>query len=102
MDHEEVLGHLIQIETEANALVTDAQAEADRRIIESEKQNRAAYEQRYHVEVEALEAKFQKEKEITNEQYKKELERYREGLSGVAINKDGFLTLFDSLIAGEK
>jgi F0F1-type ATP synthase membrane subunit b/b' len=44
MDLEEdkdVLQHLLHLEAEASALVDDAQAEADRRVSEGEKQNRA-------------------------------------------------------------
>jgi vacuolar-type H+-ATPase subunit H len=47
MDDEDIVGHLLKIESEAAALVLDAQAEADRRLAEAEKRSRAAYEQQY-------------------------------------------------------
>ena len=101
MENDEALGHLLKIEAEAAALVNDAQAEADRRIAESEKQNRAVYEERYQTEIERLETEFQKEKEKVKEQYQKELEAYREELSGLGTDMDHFSALFNELLAGE-
>jgi F0F1-type ATP synthase membrane subunit b/b' len=101
MDNDKALSHLLKIEAEAAALVNDAQVEADRRIAESEKQNRAVYEERYRLEAEKLEAELQKEKEKLKEQYQKELEAYREELSGLSAGMDRFSALFNKLLAGE-
>ena len=101
MENDEALGHLLKIEAEAADLVNGAQAEADRRIAESEKQNRAVYEERYQIEIEKLEAELQKEKKTVKEQYQKELEAYREKLSGLGTNMDRFSALFNELLAGE-
>jgi len=40
MENEGALEHLLKIESDAAALVSDAQEEADRRVQESEKKNR--------------------------------------------------------------
>jgi predicted component of viral defense system (DUF524 family) len=101
MENDEALEHLLKIEAEAAALVNGAQAEADRRIAESEKQNRAVYEERYRIELEKLETEFQKEKEKVKEQYQKELEAFREELSGLSTNMDRFSVFFNKLLAGE-
>jgi vacuolar-type H+-ATPase subunit H len=58
MDNNEVLDHLLKIEAEAAALVDEAQAEADTRITEAEKQNRAAYDKRFIEENQRLEKSF--------------------------------------------
>ena len=101
MENDGALEHLLKIEAEAAALVNSAQAEADRRIAESEKQNRAVYEERYQKETEKLETAFQEEKEKVKEHYQKELEAYREELSGLSANMDGFSALLNELLAGE-
>jgi F0F1-type ATP synthase membrane subunit b/b' len=95
------LGHLLEIESEAASLVNDAQAEADRRIAEGEKRNRAAYEERYRAEAEKLEGEFQKDKEKVKNQYQKELEAYREKISALAVDQDRFSAFMNGLFAGE-
>jgi vacuolar-type H+-ATPase subunit H len=101
MDNNEVLDHLLKIESEAAALVTDAQAEADNRITEAEKQNRAAFDKRFREENERLEKGFLQSKELARQQYQKELETYKDKISSVNVNNDRFSNLLDSLVLGE-
>jgi vacuolar-type H+-ATPase subunit H len=101
MDNKEVIDHLLKIESEAAALVDDAQAEADNRIMEAEKQNRAAFDKRFLEENQRLEKEFLQSKELARQQYKKELETYREKISSVHVNNDRFSDLLDSLVLGE-
>jgi len=101
MDNNEVLDHLLKIESEAAALVNDAQAEADKRITEAEKQNRAAYDRRFLEENERLEKGFLQSKELARQQYRKELETYNEKISSARVNNDSFSALLDSLVLGE-
>ena len=102
MDNNDVLGHLLKIESEAAALVNDTQAEADRRIAEAEKQNRASYEERYQNELKKSEDEFQKFTEQVRRRYREELETYRGKISSANIDTKAFCALFDRLIAGEK
>jgi len=101
MDNHEVLDHLLKIETEAATLVKEAQAEADRRVTEAEKQNRAAYDKRFVEENQRLEKEFLQSKELARQQYQKELETYKEKISSVNVNNDRFSNLLDSLVLGE-
>ncbi|MDR2923503.1 MAG: hypothetical protein LBU85_09215 [Treponema sp.] len=101
MDNNEVLDHLLKIEQEAAALVDDAQAEADNRITEAEKQNRAAYDKRLREENERLEKGFLQSKELARQQYQKELETYKEKISSVHVNNDRFSALLDNFVLGE-
>jgi len=101
MDNKEVIDHLLKIESEAAALVNDAQAEADNRITEAEKQNRAVYEKRFLEENQRLEKEFLQSKELARQQYRKELETYKEKISSVNVNNDRFSALLDSLVLGE-
>jgi regulator of protease activity HflC (stomatin/prohibitin superfamily) len=102
MDNNEVLGHLLQIEGEAAVLVNEAQAEADRRVAEAEKQSRAFYDERYHKESERLEAKFQETKKLTSQKYQDELDAYKEKISFMPFDTEQFCSLLGRLVLGEK
>ena len=101
MDNKEVLDHLLEIESAAAALVNDAQAEADNRITEAEKQNRAAFDRRYVEENQRFEKEFLQLKELSRQEYQKELEIYKEKISSMHVNNDRFSNLLDSLVLGE-
>jgi len=101
MDNKEVIDHLLKIESDAAALVNDAQAEADKRITEAEKQNRAAYDKRFREESERLEKSFLESKELARQDFNKELETYKDRISSVHVNNDRFSALLDSLVLGE-
>jgi len=98
MDNDEVLGHLLKIESEASALVNDAQAEADRRVLEAEKQNHAAFDERYHRENERLESEYNAFREKVQGQYQAELDAYKEKISSIEVNVNRFSALLDKLV----
>jgi regulator of protease activity HflC (stomatin/prohibitin superfamily) len=93
MEDHEVLRHLLDIEKEAAALVDDAQAEADRRISEGEKQNRVAYDDAYSNELKALESSYAEKIAAVNEDYRKQMEKYRENLKAVSPDIKNFSSL---------
>ncbi|MCL2270101.1 MAG: hypothetical protein FWC24_02030 [Treponema sp.] len=98
MDNDEILGHLLKIEAEASALVDDAQAEADRRILEAERQNHAAFGERYQREAERLENEFNAIKENARQRYQAELEAYKEKVSSIPVDVNRFCVLLDRLV----
>ena len=98
MDDHEILQHLLNLESEARTLVDDAQAEADRRISEGEKQNRALYEEAYAREVESLESRYFQNLAEIKEDYRKQLEAYRETLKAVPRDMEGFSLLAEKLM----
>jgi vacuolar-type H+-ATPase subunit H len=101
MDNNEVLGDLLKIESEAAALVDDAQAEADRRILEAEKQNHAAYEKHYADEGEKREYEFRSSQERVRQQYQTELETYRNTIAAINSDTGQFSALLNKLVAEE-
>jgi vacuolar-type H+-ATPase subunit H len=101
MDNTEVLGHLLKIEADASTLVNDAQAEADRRVLEAEKENQAALEKRYCEESERLESEYLALKQKIRQEYQSELDAYREKLGGARPDTNRFSALLDKLIAEE-
>lgn len=96
MGDEDILGHLLKIEGEAAALVYDAQAEADKRVAEAEKRNRALYEKQYQEGLTQLEAEYKKEIESVRENCKKELAAYREKLSTLSVDSGHFSAALES------
>jgi len=101
MDNDEVLGHLLKIESEASALVNDTQAEADRRVLEAEKQNHAAFDERYHRESERLESEYNAFREKMRQQYQAELAAYKEKVSSISVSLDRFSALLDKFVMEE-
>jgi len=100
MNNSGVLEHLLKIEAEAAALVTDAQAEADKRISEGEKQNRAVHEARYQEGAVALEAEYQQEVSAVRERCQNELSAFREKLETTETDTGRFSAALESLFAG--
>jgi vacuolar-type H+-ATPase subunit H len=98
-DNDGVLAHLLKVESEAAALVDDAQAEADKRLADGEKQNRAAYDEQYGREAAAREADYQKEIESINAQYQKQLAEYKEKLNAINADTGRFSAFVEELLA---
>lgn len=95
---ENILQHLLQVESDAAALVNNAQAEADRRLAEGEKQNRQRYDEAYSREVAELDAGFEREIKTVKEDYQRQLETYRENLSHIKADTENFFKLVESLL----
>jgi F0F1-type ATP synthase membrane subunit b/b' len=93
-----VLEHLLRIEAEASALVDDAQSEADRRTAESEKQNRARYEERYSREAAEMETAYGNEIRNIRERYEEQLAAYRESLTAITADRNGFKAMVESFL----
>ena len=98
MDDREVLQHLLEIENQAAALVDDAQAEADRRVSEGEKQNRARYDEIHKAEVKTLEVVFAESVAVIKENYRKQLEEYHESLKNMPLDTGAFLSLAERFL----
>lgn len=101
MNNDEVLGHLLKIESEAAVLVDDAQAEADRRILEAKKQDHAAYEEHYRRESERLENEFQTGKKEAQRQYQAELDAYIAKIASFETDTDRFSALLNRFVTEE-
>jgi len=101
MDNSEVLGHLLKIESEAAILVNEAQAEADKRIAESEKLNKASYENHCRAKSEKLEKELSELIKLAQKNYRDELESYKEKKSAASIDFKNFSLLLDKFIMEE-
>jgi vacuolar-type H+-ATPase subunit H len=101
MDNSEVLAHLLKIEAEAAELVNAAKAEADKRLAEAEKENRAAYDERYREESEKLETLLHTSIELARQRCQEELEAYRQKISSINVDTDRFSDMMDRLVLGD-
>jgi regulator of protease activity HflC (stomatin/prohibitin superfamily) len=98
MENHEILQHLLEIESKAATLVDDAQAEADRRVGEGEKQNRARYDEQYAREVAALEGAFSADIALARDNYRKQLEEYHDSLKDAPRDTQAFFSLAEKLL----
>jgi hypothetical protein len=96
---ENVLEHLLKIEADAAGMVADAQAEADRRIAESEKQNRARYDEEYGKQALALDAAYDETVARIRADYREQLEQYRTSLDAIPVDQGCFSARVDELLA---
>jgi regulator of protease activity HflC (stomatin/prohibitin superfamily) len=93
-----ILRHLLGVESEAAVLVDDAQAEADRRVAEGEAESRSRYDERHSREAERLDGDYAAAVLAIKEDYRRQLEAYREGLEGIPVRKDAFSSLIERLL----
>ncbi|MDR2607330.1 MAG: hypothetical protein LBC57_02970 [Treponema sp.] len=91
---------MLKIEAEASALVDDAQAEADRRVSEGEKQNRILYDERYASSSAEAEVSYTEAIERVREDYRSRLEDYRKSLEAMPLDETNFSNLMEKYIAG--
>jgi F0F1-type ATP synthase membrane subunit b/b' len=98
MDEQDVLQHLLDLENRAADLVNNAQAEADRRLAEGEKENRARYDEVYSAEVTELEASYNKNIAAVKADYSSQLEAYLEGIKSISLDKAAFSSLAEKLL----
>jgi selenocysteine lyase/cysteine desulfurase len=97
-----VLNHLLKVESQASVLVDEAQSEADRRVAEHEKESRTRYDERYGLEAAELNREYEKAVLAVKEDYKRQLEAYRESLAAMPVYADAFSCLADSLFFGDR
>ena len=98
MQSRSVLDHLLKVEADAAALVSDAQNEADRRIHENEERNRAAYDKRLKEEILKQELSLAKEKENTGRLYKEALNKFHEEIKNINADEDSFRALLNEYL----
>jgi regulator of protease activity HflC (stomatin/prohibitin superfamily) len=97
-----VLNHLLKVESQASILVDEAQAEADRRVAENEKDSRTRYDERYSLEAAERNGEYEKAVLEVQEDYRRQLEAYRETLAAMPVHADAFSRLADSLLFGDR
>jgi F0F1-type ATP synthase membrane subunit b/b' len=98
MDEQDMLRHLLDVESNAAALVNDAQVEADKRVAENEKEHRSRFDDRYNQEVSVLEKNYQDALSEVKREYDETLNIYRESVSRENINQNAFVNIAESFL----
>jgi len=98
MDDREVLQHLLDLESRAAGLVNDAQAEADKRLSEGEKQNRARYDEIYSAEAAELEASYNQNIVAIKKDYSTQVEAYLESIKTISLDRTAFSSMAEKLL----
>ncbi|MDR3161312.1 MAG: hypothetical protein LBU28_06830 [Spirochaetaceae bacterium] len=102
MEEQDVLRHLLEVEAEATALVDDAQAEADHRIAEGEKHNRARFEEQHSRLITELEQRSAQALTRLKEDAQRELDAYRAGLEILPLDLGAFGRTVDGFLRGKR
>ncbi len=98
MDEQDMLRHLLEVESEAASLVNDAQIEADKRVAENEKQHRSRFDDQYSKEVSLLEENYRNALSEVRNRYDEELKAYRESFEHEKIDHEAFVSLAESFL----
>jgi F0F1-type ATP synthase membrane subunit b/b' len=98
MDEQDMLRHLLEVESDAASLVNDAQVEADKRVAENEKQYRSRFDDRYNQEVSILEKDYQEAISKVKSDYNEGLKSYRESIHTEKIDTNTFTRLAESFL----
>jgi F0F1-type ATP synthase membrane subunit b/b' len=97
---QDTLHHLLEVEAAAEALVNDAQADADRLISDGEKRNRARYEERCTACAAELDAEYEREIAHIHEESQQQLDGYRADLKALRGDTDAFNREVERFLTG--
>ena len=100
MNETDVIGHLIQIESEAADMLLNAQAEADKRITEAKQKADTIYKEKYEELIKTLENDFFQQKSEIDSNYDKNFEEFRATISTVNQDKRTLNTKLESYLFG--
>jgi len=96
----DVIGHLIELESEAANLLLDAQAEVDSRITEAKQNADKIYKEKYEGLIANLELNLSEQKKIVDQNCEKILVEYKNHISATNQDKRSFNSQLDSYFFG--
>ena len=94
----DTINHLLEVEKNASALISDAALEVDRRLSEAHSKFNSEFKEHYEKEVSKLEAEYNSNHNQIQEKYQKEIDSYKDFLAAKPQNKEAFSSLLDRLI----
>lgn len=96
----DTLGHLIEIESKAAAMLMNAQTEADRRTAEARSQADADYKAQYEKLVTELESETEQHIRTLKQQYDATFDAYKAELAACTRDEAAFNGLVKNLLFG--
>ena len=100
MNETDVIGHLIQIESEAAEMLLNAQTEVDQRITESKQKADNLYKEKYEQLIAELEQNLNQEKNKIDEQIQIKFDSYKEKITTITQDKRAINSKLQNLIFG--
>jgi regulator of protease activity HflC (stomatin/prohibitin superfamily) len=98
MEEHNLLQHLLDLEYTAADLVSEAQAEAERRISEREKQNNIRYDRVRAGEIEIMEKSYAQNYTAIKENYQKQLDVYHQSLKTQSVEIGTFSSMAEKFL----
>lgn len=100
MTETDIIGHLIQIESEAANMLLDAQTEVDRRITEAKQKADNLYKEKYENLIKELDTQFEAKKNQVLKDCNIIIDDYKEKVLSSNQDKRAFNLYLDSIIFG--
>lgn len=100
MNETDVIGHLIQIESEAADMLLNAQAEADKRITEAKQKADNIYKEKYENLINELEDTYNQQKKQIDEEIQIKFDSYKEKVTSSNQDKRAINTKLQTYIFG--
>ncbi|MCQ2611751.1 MAG: hypothetical protein MJ169_08385 [Treponema sp.] len=93
-----VISHLLEVEQNAESLVSDATAESSRRIIEAKSKADEEFNAKYTAMVNELDSSYNADIDSYQKKHTEELESYKTQVTSSTKDIQGFNKLLDSLL----
>lgn len=94
----DAINHLLEVEKNAAALISDAAEEADRRLTQARAKYNQEYKSRYDQKASRLEKEYQEAHEKIAEKYQKEIDSYKASLEAKPQDTAAFAETLNRLI----
>ena len=96
----DILGHLIDVEHKAASMLSEAQAEADRRATRARQTAEAEYRERYTQRVEQMEADADERMQAISTEYDARFDTYKAAIGNCTQDTAAFNALLKKLLFG--
>ena len=98
MTESDIISHLIQVETAASNMISEAQEEVERRITEEKKKADKLYKENFDKLINTLEEEFIEKKHQVDEELAEKLNVYKNNLKSLNQDKRAFNLKLDSYL----
>lgn len=94
----DVITHLLEVESQASALIDDAQTESSRRILSAKQKADESFQAKYRELVEVLENDYSQKIKSLDENHRKAFEIYQETIRNSNKDVDAFNSMLDKIL----
>ena len=97
-EEQNVIGHLLDVEKDAEQLVFEAQSEASKRITAARVEADAEYKKQYSDLAQKLEADYQQKISNLSSEHEKTLEKYKSDVQNAEKDVNSFNSFLESIL----